>query len=120
MQIYYLTNSPLSPKARDLVQFDVDSIRQAAAGRHAPPPTVYVADPDLYEKNGRLLRDSASPRLLGYSPADQVLYANDGCNSCTHQLSANLQSIDLKQRRAFALANRIPEQLLDKIAELAA
>ena len=118
MQVFYLTESPLSPKAKDLVQFDVDSIRQAAAGAHAATPTIYVADPDQYEHSGRLLRDSTSPRLLGYSPEDHILYANDGCNSCTHRLTADLQSLSSDQRRAIAVANKIPEALMEKIAEV--
>ena len=117
MQVFYLTESPLSQKAQDLVQFDVDSIRQAAAGKHAAAPTIYVADPEQYEKNGRLLRDSTSPRLLGYAPADNILYANDGCNSCTHPMQANLVSLNPEQARAFAGANKIPEVLLSRIVD---
>ena len=119
MQVYYLTGQSLSAKAQDLVQFDVDSIRQAAAGARSAAPTIYVADPDQYEHNGRLLRDSTSPRLLGYSPDDHTLYANDGCNSCTHRLSADLRSLDKDQLRVFAEENKVPENLLEKIAELA-
>jgi hypothetical protein len=119
MQVFYLTESPLSPKAQDLVQFDVDSIRQAAAGKHAAEPTIYLADPEQYEKNGRILRDSTSPRLLGYSPADHILYANDGCNSCTHPMSADLRSLHQEQLLTFAADNKIPEDLLARIATLA-
>jgi hypothetical protein len=118
MQVFYLTDSPLSSKAQDLLQFDVDSIRQTAAGEHAAPPAVYLADPEQYEKNGRLLRDSTSPRLLGYSPEDQILYANDGCNSCTHRLRADLKSFNKDQLGEFAIANKIPDDLLKKFAEL--
>lgn len=118
MQVFYLTESPLSPKAQDLVQFDVDSIRQTAAGEHASKPTIFLADPEHYELNGRLLRDSTSPRLLGYSLEDHILYANDGCNSCTHRLSADLKSLSKNQLDAFGAANKIPEELLQKIAEL--
>ena len=119
MQVFYLTDSPRSPKAQDLVQFDVDSIRQAAAGKHAAEPTIYLADPEQYEKNGRLLRDSTSPRLLGYSPVDHILYANDGCNSCTHPMATDLRSLHQEHILAFAEANKIPEKLLERIATLA-
>lgn len=118
MQVFYLTESSLSSRAQDLVQFDVDSIRQAAAGEHASPPTVYLADPDQYEKNGRLLRDSTSPRLLGYSPEDQVLYANDGCNSCTHRLAGDLRALNKAERDAFAALNKLRLELVEKIWEL--
>src|SRR6185369_2042276 len=119
MQVFYLTESPLSAKAQDLVQFDVDSIRQAAAGEHGTQPTIYVADPGQYEKNGRILRDSTSPRLLGYSPADNILYANDGCNSCTHRLSTDLKALSKEGQQGFAAANKIRPELVEKIAELA-
>ena len=118
MQVFYLTESPLSPRARDLVQFDIDSIRQAAAGKHGAEPTIYLANPEQYEKNGRLLRDSTSPRLLGYAPADNILYANDGCNSCTHPMQAHLPSLNADQARTFADANKIPEELLARIVDL--
>jgi hypothetical protein len=119
MQVFYLTESPLSAKAQDLVQFDVDSIRQTAAGGHASAPSIYLADPAQYEENGRLLRDSTSPRLLGYSPEDHIVYANDGCNSCTHRLTADLKSLNTDQLRQFANANKIREELFLRIAELA-
>ena len=117
MQVFYLTESPLSSKAQELVQFDVDSIRQTAAGEHASPPTIYLADPDQYELKGRLLRDSTSPRLLAYSPQDRILYANDGCNSCTHRLAADLKTLGKEELQAFAAANKIRRELVEKIAE---
>jgi hypothetical protein len=119
VKIFYLTPQALSEKAQDLVQFDVDSIRQTAAGNHATPPTLFLADPDQYERNARLLRDSTSPRLLGYSPEDQILYANDGCNSCTHRLAGDLKALASDQLRDFAAANKLREELVSKIAELA-
>ena len=79
---------------------------------------IYLADPTQYERNGRLLRDSTSPRLLGYSPDDHILYANDGCNSCTHRLSGDLKALDKQEREAFAAANKIRHELVERIAEL--
>lgn len=119
MNIFYLTENSLSAKAQDLVQFDVDSIRQAAKGEHASQPTIYVADPAQYEVNGRILRDSTSPRLLGYSPEDHILYANDGCNSCTHRLAANLESFSKGELQALAEVNKIRQELVGKMAEQA-
>jgi hypothetical protein len=118
MQVFYLTESALSARGQDLVQFDVDSIRQTAAGEHASQPTIYVADPAQYERNGRLLRDSTSPRLLGYSPQDHILYANDGCNSCTHRLAADLKALSTEELRALAASNKIHPSLVEKIAQL--
>ena len=69
----------LSASASDLIRFDADSIKQIAK---PDEPDVFVADPDKYEKNGRILRDSESPRMLAYSSKKQILYATDGCNAC--------------------------------------
>jgi hypothetical protein len=73
----------LSGAASELVQFDADSIRQIA---RPDQPDFWVADPDKYERNGRLLRDSDSPRMLAYSTTRQMLYSTDGCNSCARQV----------------------------------
>ena len=118
MQVNYVNDRLLSPKALDLVQFDQDSIRQTAAGQEAKDPTLYVADPERYEKNGRVLRDSERPRLLAYSPADNTLYANDGCNSCVHRLPITLKSFSEDQLRAFADDNNVPRELLERVAAL--
>jgi len=117
--IAFLGNRSLSPKAMELVEFDRDSILQAAAGRKGPRPSVFLADPDLYERNGRILRDSESPRLLAYSPVDNALYANDGCNSCTHLLQVPLEKLDAEGIRAFAAENRLSADLLAGISGIA-
>jgi len=77
----YYRDCLLSAKALDLVQFDSDSIRQVVSAEHLTTPDTWLVDPDEYEKNGRILRDSESPRMLAYSAKDRVLYATDGCNS---------------------------------------
>ena len=82
----FLRPRPLSGPASDLVQFDVDSIRQIA---RPDEPDFWVADPDKYERNGRVLRDSESPRMLAYSSKAEVLYATDGCNACATHVPAN-------------------------------
>ena len=69
----------LSAGASDLIQFDADSIKQIAK---PDEPDFWVADPDKYERDGRILRDSESPRMLAYSSKKQILYATDGCNAC--------------------------------------
>jgi hypothetical protein len=108
----------LSPAASDLVQFDADSIRQAVSAQHRSHPDVWLADPDAYEKNGRTLRDSDSPRMLAYSLKDQVLYATDGCNSCAHHVSARLESLADDELKQFAASNNIPAELLQHLAAL--
>jgi hypothetical protein len=119
-ELVFLTDRPLSQKALDLVRFDMDSIRQAAAGRRAEAPNLWLADPEEYEHNGRVLRDSTSPRLLAYSPEDKTLYANDGCNSCIHQLAVNLAVARKDELLTIASANKIRPELVGRMAELAA
>ena len=111
-----MTNPPLSPKANDLVQFDMDSIRQVVAARHGKQPTIWMSDPGQYEQNGRILRDSASPRLLAYSPDDKVLYATDGCNSCAHPLEADLKVLSNDQLQSFARESKIRLELVERLA----
>jgi hypothetical protein len=120
MEIRYSRSTPLSARAEELVRFDIDSIRQVAAGRHGTVPRYWLADPDQYEKNGRTLRDSTTPRLLAYSPEDHVLYANDGCNSCTHVLTEDLNNISPEGIRTLGAQNKIPDTLLARMAEIVA
>jgi hypothetical protein len=82
----FLHDRKLSEKASDLIQFDSDSIRQVVSAEHGALPEVWLVDPDAYEKNGRLLRDSESPRMLAYSTKDRTLYLTDGCNTCSRQV----------------------------------
>lgn len=108
----------LSRAASDLVQFDADSIRQVVSAQHRSHPDVWLADPDAYEKNGRTLRDSESPRMLAYSIKDQILYTTDGCNSCVHHVSAKLESFAEDQLKQCAAENNIPAELLQHLAAL--
>ena len=88
--IHYWPERPLSAKAMDLVEFDMASIRLVANGVE---PTLWLVSTDQYEMNGRLLRDSTSPRLLAYCPETKTVFANDGCNSCTHKLEGGVPQI---------------------------
>jgi hypothetical protein len=103
----FLHDRKLSQNASDLIQFDSDSIRQIVSAEHGTMPDVWLVDPDSYEKNGRVLRDSDSPRMLAYSTLDHTLYLTDGCNSCSRQV--RLASSELPDVR--------PE-LLGKLLEL--
>jgi hypothetical protein len=115
---YYLHDRALSAKAQALADFDMDSIRQIVAAKHSSPPTVWLVDPDQYEQNGRLLRDSTSPRLLAYSPEDRVLYATDGCNSCEHQFSSDLGTLNPDAIRALADGTNIRPELLEYLQRI--
>jgi hypothetical protein len=90
----------------------MESIGQVIAANHGERPEVWLADPDQYEQNGRILRDSTSPRLLAYSPGATMLYVTDGCNSCSHALDATLESMTEEQFQQFAAKTGIRLDLL--------
>jgi hypothetical protein len=97
----------LSSPVSDLVLFDADSIRQIA---RPDEPDLWVADPNQYESNGRILRDSEAPRMLAYSSSTQILYATDGCNSCAYRVPA-------VQLKSFAEENELPADLVDCLVQ---
>ena len=101
----FLRPQQLSGAASDLVQFDADSIKQIA---RLDDLDFWVADPAKYERNGRVLRDSESYRMLAYSLKTRVLYATDGSNSCARKLP-------MEQLRSV---HDIPEDLLDYLISL--
>ncbi len=103
----------LSQAASDLIQFDVESIRHVVSAQHLASPDVWLADPDAYEKNGRVLRDSDSPRMLAYSTKDHVLYATDGCNSCVRRVV--LRSGELNK---IAEENELRLDLLERLLNI--
>ena len=118
MRVQYLTESALSEAAEKLVRFDMDSIRQVVAANHSTMPRVWLADPLAYENNGRLLRDSPSSRLLAYSVEDRIVYATDGCNSCTRRLNAALETFTDSELQSFAEDNDLRIALLERLAEM--
>lgn len=117
MKIVHLTQRSLSSKAEELIQFDMDSIRLIAAPQ-GQQPDVWLADPDQYEKNGRILRDSTSPRLLGYTSGSTTLYVTDGCNSCSHPLHARLETLNSSQLQEFSSKTGIRLELLEKLSAI--
>ena len=106
----------LSKEASELIQFDADSIRQVVTSRHGSNPDVWLANPDAYENNGRVLRDTESPRLLAYSKSDQVLYATDGCNTCTRRV--DLCALTAHELEEFATANELELEFLRDFVSL--
>jgi hypothetical protein len=114
----YFRDHQLSEKALDLVQFDSDSIRQVVSAEHLTSPDTWLVDPDEYEKNGHILRDSESHRMLAYCTKDHVLYATDGCNSCVRHLPAKLESFSADQLKAFADENEIRPEFLEHLVRL--
>ena len=114
----FFREKKLSTAASDLIQFDADSIRQVVSAQHLSKPDVWLVDPDAYEKDGRVLRDSESPRMLAYSAKDLVLYATDGCNSCARRVSRNLAQIPDDELREFAKDNELRLELLESLIRL--
>jgi hypothetical protein len=106
----------LSQAASDLVQFDAESIRQVVSSRHRSDPDVWLVDPDAYEQNGRVLRDTESARMLAYSTKDQILYCTDGCNSCARQV--RLESLAADELKTFAADNELRPELVQHLATL--
>ena len=117
MKFLQFTKRDLSSKAEELVQFDMDSLRQVAMARTGMAPDLWLADPDLYEKNGRVLRDSPTPRLLAYSGQTHTLYVTDGCNSCVHELTVDLPALAAQDREDFSKKNNIRPDLLERLAD---
>ena len=108
----------LSQAASDLIQFDADSIRQVVSAQHLANPDVWLVDPDAYEKNGRVLRDSESSRMLAYSTRDRILYGTDGCNTCTRHLRTDLKLLPADELKQFAEENELRLELLQRLVEL--
>ena len=116
-ELNYFRKHEFSPAASNLVRFDADSIRQAASADGCALD-VWLVDPEEYERNGRVFRDSESPRMLAYSTHDQILYATDGCNTCARHLPAKLQSLRSSELRSFAHDNELRVDLLEYLASL--
>ena len=118
MNVHYSSNAPLSDEAKKLVEFDTDSIRQVIAADRAGEPDLWLADPEGYQANGHLLRDSESIRLIAYSRGGSVVYATDGCNSCRHLLEEPLDSGGNGRLSTISERVQLPTVLLDRLAEL--
>jgi hypothetical protein len=116
MKVFQLIERSLSPKADELVRFDMDSIRQVIAAQHGVPPEFWLADPDQYEWNGRILRDSTSPRLIAYAPGTLTLYVTDGCNSCSHAIPAEPATLSGDQLKELSSKTGIRLELLRELS----
>ena len=117
MRLEYFSSVKLSKPAEDLIRFDMDSIRQMVAAKRGREPEIWLADPEGYERSGRVLRDSPSSRLLAYSPSDLTLYASDGCNACTRQLAVALESLTDSELQTFSEDNDLRLDLVERLAE---
>lgn len=118
MKPHRLVERDLSEKAEELIAFDMDSIRQIAAGEHINAPEIWLINPDQYEKAGRIQRDSTSARMLAYSPERHIVFATDGCNSCAHHLDRDLKGFDHNDLAAFADQSEIQLELVESLANI--
>lgn len=118
MKLYRLNDRTIPPKAEELIDFDMDSIRQIAKAERLRAPELWLANPDQYEETGKILRDSTSPRMLAYSPERKVLFATDGCNSCAHYLAADLKELDEEALTMFASNSKIEPALLTRMVAI--
>jgi hypothetical protein len=114
----FFPDRPVSEAAAERIRFDADSIRQVASGRRQASPDVWLADPDAYEKNGRIQRDSESLRMLAYDAEGLILYATDGCNSCMRRVPAKLEVLPANALKQFAEENNIRIELLEQLARI--
>ena len=115
MKVRYSSKKTLSPEAEALIQFDMDSIRQVVTSKHGAEPETWLVDPDSYEKDGRVHRDSLSSRLLAYSAADRVVYATDGCNTCARHLDSPLSNMNESTLERFASESELRLDLLKRL-----
>jgi hypothetical protein len=113
--VNFFRERKLSQAASDLVEFDAASIRQVVSSQHLADPDIWLVDPDAYEKNGRVLRDSESARMLAYSTSSKVLYATDGCNSCTRHVGKNLGALSSAELHEMSEQNEIRWELLEEL-----
>jgi hypothetical protein len=118
VKLHRLNDREVPPKAQELIDFDMDSIRQIAKAEKVRAPELWLANPDQYEETGRILRDSTSPRLLAYSPERKVLFATDGCNSCAHFLASDLKEFDENSLTTFANDSKIEPKLLSRMVAI--
>jgi hypothetical protein len=119
VKVEWLGDGSLSAKARDLVEFDMASIRQVIAGARGREPELWVVSTGDYESGGRVLRDSPHTRLVAYTAADHMLYGTDGCNSCARTFDLASRDWDSQTLDAYAAESGVPRPLLERLTALA-
>jgi len=119
MKPHRIVERELSAKAEELIEFDMDSIRQIAASQHLQAPEIWLINPDQYERAGRIQRDSTTARMLAYAPEHRIVFATDGCNSCTHSLGKDLNIFDREALIQLAAKGEIQLELLEGLARIA-
>jgi hypothetical protein len=56
--------------------------------------------------------------MLAYSTKDRVLYATDGCNSCTRHVPMNLELLSRAELKDLAATNELRLELLEELVTL--
>jgi hypothetical protein len=118
MQVQYTDDRELQGPAQELVDFDVHSLLQLVAAERNPEPEFWLADPDGYEHEGHVLRDSSATRLMAYSREARIVYATDGCNACRHVLETALDGCAPDELKKVSTYTRLPFEMLERVAML--
>lgn len=118
-EILYSSDVALTDGARQLVQFDVESVAHMIRAAGDPRPDVWLARPEGYQADGHPLRDSESIRLIAYCHGSQTVYATDGCNACRHHLPQPPGKLTTEGIGTFAAETQVPYAMLLRLrAEL--
>jgi hypothetical protein len=110
MKIHYTHEIELNDAASALVKFDMESIGQMVSAERATQPAAWVAEPDGYQQDGHVLRDSDTIRLIAYVVDSGTIYATDGCNSCRHAIRIETSSV--VELEAVAESTQLPLPML--------
>ena len=116
--ILFSSNAHLSDEARRLVDFDVGSIERLVAAERTGEPNTWLADPNGYQEDGHVRRDSDSIRLIAYARHAGVIYSTDGCNACRHSLERPLETSNEEELENVSRLTQLPLEMLRKIVEL--
>lgn len=116
--IRFSSDLQLSDEARKLVDFDVGSIERLVAAERTGPPGTWLAEPNGYQDDGHVRRDSESIRLIAYASEARVLYATDGCNACRHTLEKSLETSGPGELEKVSRLTQLPLEMLQKLVEL--
>ncbi len=117
--IVFSSNAHLSDEARRLVDFDIQSIERLVAAERTGEPDAWLADPDGYQEDGHVRRDSDLIRLVAYARHAGVIYSTDGCNACRHSLERPLEAANDAELENVSRLTQLPLAMLRKIVEIA-
>ncbi len=116
--LHFTHDRELHDEARALIDFDIDSIRQMVAAQRDSEPSVWIVEPEGYEKGGHALRDNETIRLIAYAAASGMVYATDGCNSCWHTPRVRIETATPLELESLSTQAQLPPAMLRVLAGL--